>query len=45
MRVFAGLGYRVHRDFPTINWTADQLAKGIFYHARELNEAFTSVFT
>ena len=33
------------RDFPTINWTADQLAKGIFYHARELNEAFTSVFT
>jgi catechol 2,3-dioxygenase len=43
--VFAGLGYRVHQDFPTINWTADQLAKGIFYHARELNEAFTSVFT
>ena len=43
--VFAGLGYRVHHDFPTINWTADQLAKGIFYHARELNEAFTSVFT
>ena len=43
--VFAGLGYRVHNDFPTINWTADQLAKGIFYHARELNEAFTSVFT
>jgi catechol 2,3-dioxygenase len=43
--VFAGLGYRVHRDFPTINWTVDQLAKGIFYHARELNEAFTSVFT
>jgi hypothetical protein len=23
----------------------DQLAKGIFYHARELNEAFTTVFT
>ena len=43
--VFAGLGYRVHQDFPTINWTVDQLAKGIFYHARELNEAFTSVFT
>jgi catechol 2,3-dioxygenase len=43
--VFAGLGYRVHRDFPTINWTVDQLAKGIFYHARELNDAFTSVFT
>jgi catechol 2,3-dioxygenase len=43
--VFAGLGYRVHKDFPTINWTADQLAKGIFYHARELNDAFTTVFT
>ena len=43
--VFAGLGYRVHKDFPTINWTVDQLAKGIFYHARELNDAFTSVFT
>ena len=33
--VFAGLGYRVHKDFPTINWTVDQLAKGIFYHARD----------
>jgi catechol 2,3-dioxygenase len=43
--VFAGLGYRVQHDFPTINWTVDQLAKGIFYHARELNDAFTSVFT
>ena len=43
--VFAGLGYRVHRDFPTISWTSDQLAKGIFYHARELNDRFTSVFT
>ena len=43
--VFAGLGYRVQQDFPTINWTVDQLAKGIFYHARELNERFTTVFT
>jgi catechol 2,3-dioxygenase len=43
--VFAGLGYRAQKDFPTITWTADQLAKGIFYHARELNEAFTTVFT
>jgi catechol 2,3-dioxygenase len=32
-------------DLPTINWTVDQLTKGIFYHARELNDAFTSVFT
>lgn len=43
--VFAGIGHRVHRDFPTINWTADQLGKGIFYHDRELNERFTTVFT
>jgi catechol 2,3-dioxygenase len=43
--VFAGLGYRVHKDFPTISWTADQLAKGIFYHARELSDTFTTVFT
>jgi catechol 2,3-dioxygenase len=28
-----------------ITWTPDQLAKGIFYHARELNERFTSVLT
>jgi catechol 2,3-dioxygenase len=43
--VFAGLGYRAMKDFPTITWTSDQLAKGIFYHARELNEGFTTVFT
>lgn len=43
--VFAGLGYRVHKDFPTINWTADQLAKGIFYHAREISDSFTTAFT
>jgi catechol 2,3-dioxygenase len=43
--VFAGLGYRVQADVPTIDWTVDQLAKGIFYHTRELNDAFTSVLT
>ena len=43
--MFAGLGYRAHTDFPTIHWTADQLAKGVFYYAPELNEAFTTVFT
>jgi len=42
--VFAG-GYTTFRDFPTITWTADQLAKGIFYIGRELNERFTSVLT
>ncbi|MES4889585.1 catechol 2,3-dioxygenase [Streptomyces sp. NPDC096012] len=42
--VFSG-GYMVHDDFPTITWTADQLAAGIFYIGRELNERFTSVLT
>jgi catechol 2,3-dioxygenase len=41
---FAG-GYTAYRDRPTMVWTADQLAKGIFYHARELKDSFTSVFT
>ena len=42
--VFAG-GYQTYPDFPTITWTADELAKGIFYIGRELNERFTSVLT
>lgn len=41
---FAG-GYTAYRDMPTITWTADQLGRGIFYHDRELNERFTTVFT
>ncbi|WP_432842211.1 catechol 2,3-dioxygenase [Dactylosporangium sp. CA-092794] len=42
--VFSG-GYITYPDFPPITWTADQLAKGIFYIGRELNERFTSVLT
>ena len=41
---FAG-GYRCYRDRPTVTWTADQIGKGIFYHARELNERFMTVAT
>ena len=41
---FAG-GYRCFRDRPTVIWTADQIGKGIFYHARELNERFMTVAT
>jgi catechol 2,3-dioxygenase len=40
--VFAG-GYITYPDFPCIEWTVEQLGTGIFYHNRELNEAFTSV--
>ena len=32
-------------DRPTVKWTPDQIAKGIFYHAREINERFTTVST
>lgn len=42
--VFAG-GYRTQADFPTITWTADQLAKAIFYISRELQESFLSTLT
>ena len=42
--VFAG-GYMFYPDRPKCQWTPEQLGKGIFYHARALNEAFTTVFT
>lgn len=42
--VFAG-GYLTFPDRPCNRWTVDQLGKGIFYHARELNDRFTSVLT
>lgn len=42
--VFAG-GYLAYPDRPVVKWTPDQIAKGIFYHARELNERFTTVST
>ena len=38
-------GYTAYRDRPCVVWTADQVGKGIFYHSRQLNEAFTTVFT
>jgi catechol 2,3-dioxygenase len=42
--VFSG-GYKAFPDRPTVNWTPEQLAKGIFYIGRELNERFTTVLT
>ncbi|HEX7661504.1 MAG TPA: catechol 2,3-dioxygenase [Pseudonocardiaceae bacterium] len=42
--VFAG-GYKAYPDRPAITWTPDQLGKAIFYHARELNDRFTTVFS
>lgn len=42
--VFAG-GYHWYPDKPTITWTDDQIGKAIFYHDRQLNEKFLSVFS
>ncbi|HVE26849.1 MAG TPA: catechol 2,3-dioxygenase [Sporichthya sp.] len=42
--VFSG-GYVAYRDRPAVTWTVDDLAKGIFYVQREVNERFTSVLT
>ncbi len=42
--VFAG-GYPAYPDRPVTRWTPDQIGKGIFYHAREVNERFTTVYT
>lgn len=42
--VFSG-GYLTYPDFPTITWTADKLAQGIFYIGQEMKESFTSVVT
>lgn len=42
---FAGLGYAVYPDMPTITWTEDELWKGIFYHTNQPVESFTNVYT
>lgn len=42
--VFAG-GYIHYPDKPVITWYDESLGPAIFYHDRELNEAFLSVFT
>lgn len=41
---FAG-GYQCFRDRPVVTWTPEAVGKGIFYHARELNERFMTVMT
>ncbi len=42
--VFAG-GYPAYPDRPVSVWTPEQIGKGVFYHARELNERFMTVST
>ena len=42
---FSGLGYLAQPDMPVITWTEEELARGIFYHTGQLNEAFLKVYT
>jgi catechol 2,3-dioxygenase len=42
---FAGMGYFVTKDMPTVTWTEENIGQAIFYHTRELNEGFTTVYT
>jgi catechol 2,3-dioxygenase len=42
---FAGLGYFVTKDMPTITWTEDHLGQAIFYHSREASPSFSGVYT
>jgi catechol 2,3-dioxygenase len=41
---FAG-GYRAYPDRPCIQWTAEALGRGIFYHSGELVETFSTALT
>jgi len=42
LETFCG-GYDWYPDMDTIKWTWDEVGKGIFYHARQLNDRFLSV--
>lgn len=42
---FAGLGYLAQPDRPVTTWDESHLGQAIFYHTRELNPAFTEVYT
>jgi len=45
LETFAGLGYLVQPDMPTITWTEDNLWRGIFYHTGEEAGSFTTAYT
>jgi catechol 2,3-dioxygenase len=42
---FAGMGYAAHPDMPVITWVEEEMARGIFYTAREWVDSFSSVYT
>ncbi|QKF74001.1 catechol 2,3-dioxygenase [Aliarcobacter faecis] len=45
LETFAGLGYLMQPDMPTVTWTEDELWRGIFYHTGQENGAFTTAYT
>jgi catechol 2,3-dioxygenase len=45
LETFAGLGYLMQPDLPTVTWTEDQLWRGIFYHTGVESGAFTTAYT
>ncbi len=45
LETFAGLGYLMQPDCPTVTWTEDNLWRGIFYHSGVENGAFTTAYT
>ena len=38
-------GYITYPDFPTITWSEDKIAQGIFYHRKEMVESFGRALT
>ena len=42
---FSGLGYMAQPDRPVTTWTEESIARGIFYHAGEGIDSFTTVYT
>ncbi|WP_394233667.1 catechol 2,3-dioxygenase [Niallia oryzisoli] len=38
-------GYITYPDFPTITWTEDKIAHGIFYHRKEMIDSFVKALT
>jgi catechol 2,3-dioxygenase len=42
---FGGLGYAAHPDMPVITWVEEEMARGIFYTAREWVDSFSSAYT
>jgi len=45
LETFAGLGYCVQPDMPTVTWTEDDFWRGVFYHSATPHAPFADVYT